>query len=161
VRGSGLRTTPKKLKAVKIVKRGVVFLLLLVCCVVPLLSACKFSKGERARAMERELEQKIKDGISANATRADVEAFIDKLSIEGERPTRQKYSTDFSRFDTGSEAPKKPEAMPMSTVGHIIAKWGSVDHDSSVMYNIGLYAIFFFDGQDRLATYSVQRYFSH
>ncbi len=140
--------------------RQVGIFLLLTFCAGSLLSACKFSKGERARAMEQELEEKIKSGVPTGATRADVQAFIDKLSIKGERPTRQQYSMDFSAFDRGADAPHKPKEMPPNIVGHLIAKWASVDSDVSIMHNIGLYAIFFFDANDHLVTYSVYRYFT-
>ena len=142
-------------------KRHKAFILLLMFYVTSLLPACKFSKGERARAMEQELQEKIKTGVLANTSKADVEAFVDRLSVAGERPVRQEYSKDFSGFDRGSSAPHKPKEMPPNIVGHVIAKWASVESDITIMHNVGIYAIFFFDADNHLVTYSVHRYFTN
>lgn len=61
-----------------------------------ILSAC--SKGERARKMEAELETVVSREVAVGASRTEVEAFIDRLVIDGEKPKRNPYQRDLSRL---------------------------------------------------------------
>lgn len=130
---------------------------LLVFCVMA--SAC--SKGERARKMEAELETIVSREVAVGASRVEVEAFIDRLVIDGEKPKRSPYQRDLSQLGTGPEMPYKPEKNLPKIKGYVLADFGVVDSDWSIMYSVLLHALFFFDEQDRLVESDVRRAYRH
>ena len=124
---------------------------------VVLAAAC--SKGERARKMEVELEAIVNRDVRIGESRAEVEAFIDRLVIDGKKPKRNPYQEGLSRLGTGPDMPYKPETNLPKIKGYVLADFGVVDSDYRVMYNVLLHALFFFDEQDRLVESHVERAF--
>jgi hypothetical protein len=117
------------------------------------------SKGERARKMEAELEAVVSREVAVGANRTEVEAFIDRLVIDGDKPKRDQYQRDLSRLGKGPELPCKPKKNLSEIKGYVLADFGSVDSDSTKMCNVVLRVLFFFDEQDRLVESHVYRTF--
>jgi hypothetical protein len=118
-------------------------------------------KGERARKMEAELEAVVNREIAVGVSRIKVEAFIDRLVIDGEKPKRHPYQKDLSQLGTGPEMPYKPEKNLPKIKGYVLADFGVVDGDSTIMHSVLLHALFFFDEQDRLVESHVRRAYKH
>jgi hypothetical protein len=126
---------------------------------IVLLAFAACSKGERARAMEVELKDKVEKAFVNGGSRAEIDAFIDKLAVDGEKPTRQPFTSDLSGLGSGAQSPYKPEKNLERIKGYVLADFGSVDSDINLMCNVVLHAMFFFDEQDKLVEYRVYRTF--
>lgn len=137
-------------------RRGEVWLIFF--GVMTMLSAC--SKGERARKMETELESIVSRGIKVGASRIEVEAFIDRLVVDGIKPTRGQFQENLSQLGS-PEMPHKPKKNLAEIKGYVLADFGTVDSDATVMHYVGLHALFFLDKQDRLLESGVYRTFRH
>ncbi|MBI1761841.1 MAG: hypothetical protein HYR56_10435 [Acidobacteria bacterium] len=111
--------------------------------------------------MEAELETIVSREVVIGESGAEVEAFIDRLVIDGKKPTRNPYQHDLSQLGTGPEMPYKPEKNLPKIKGYVLADFGVVDSDWSIMYSVLLHALFFFDEQDRLVESHVRRAYKH
>lgn len=127
--------------------------LLQICLLVFCVMAGACPKGERARAMEAELKGKIENAFANGGDRTAVEAFIDKLEVNGARPAKQPFTNDLTHLGNEHYYPPKPKTNPQLITGYVLANFGRVDSDATVMHYVHLHAVFFFNAQDRLVEY--------
>jgi hypothetical protein len=111
--------------------------------------------------MELQLEERIKNGLAIGASRAEVEGIVDKIEVDGVKLKRHEYSTDLSQLGTEPERPAKPRKNPDEVGGYVFTETDTIDSDYTVMYNVGLHVVFYFDRDQRLSEYQVYRYYRH
>lgn len=115
------------------------------------------SKGEYASEIQGKVREQLKNDLRIGMSRAQVEAVIDAVRISGESFERQEYQRE-PPLATGRDA---PERMLPEIKGYFVAVMKSVDRDDSIMYNIDIRVLSYFDESERLVDYRVERYFWH
>lgn len=122
---------------------------------------CACEKGERADAFVRALDARIKAALALGASRAEVEAFLKTLRVDGERVREQEYSSDLSRLDADPHAPAKPRSGSPQIKSYLAADFGRIDGDYRTMHGISVKAVFYFNEEQKLIEHLVHRNYSH
>jgi hypothetical protein len=117
------------------------------------------SKGERADALEKQLKNKIRYGVSIGAGRSEVESFVDSLDIGSRKFTRSGYRNDVSSshlaYRAKQEAPDSKKTIPSEIKGFFAASMRKVDSDYRYLFTIDMALEFYFDENERLVDYVV------
>ena len=117
--------------------------------------AASCSKGERAAAMKKQIEEKVKNGISIGASRAEVESLVDSLVIESQKFTRYNYSYDVSQLANIAKLHEPTKIISPGVKGYLPVRMWKVDTDYRYLATIDINLEFCFDENERLVDYLI------